>query len=170
VAVVIRTIRGDEAAQFSAFLRETFMKTYAHCSSAENVAKYVEQQYHGTRQSAELADPALHSLVLIVDDEWAGVAQLHIAPVEPGSGAAPGFISRFYFRTQYQGRGLAQLLLAELIRIARVTRIDVLQLSAWKNAPQALRFYAKAGFQSIATADFVVGEAVLEDWLMQLRL
>jgi ribosomal protein S18 acetylase RimI-like enzyme len=164
----IRPLRREEAPRLSAFLRETFMATYAHCSSAANVADFLERQYQPALQSAELADPRLHSRVLIADGDWAGVAQLRV--VEDVDGERRGFVSRFYFRAAYQGRGLAQQMLAHLIEIGRRENISALRLSAWKRAPQALRFYEKAGFRAIATADFVVGDEVLEDWLMELAL
>lgn len=169
--MIIRDIRIDEAAELSAFLREVFMATYADCSSAENVAEFIEQQYSTPRQSAELNDPGLRSLVLILDAQWAGVAQLRIVrPVHGSSESTHGFLSRFYFRASHHGRGLAQQLLAHLIELARADRAEVLQLSAWKKAPQAVRFYEKCGFERVATVDFVIGTEVLEDWLMQLTL
>lgn len=167
----IRDIRIDEAAQLSAFLREIFMATYAHCSSAENVADFINQQYSVPKQSAELADPGLLSLVSIHNGEWAGVAQLRIVlPAHPGDESTRGFVSRFYFRARHHGQGLAQQLLAHLIELARNENAECLQLSAWKRAPQALRFYEKCGFQRIATIDFIIGTDTLEDWLMQLTL
>ncbi len=167
----IRNIRTDEAARLSEFLRKIFLATYAHCSTEQNVAHFLEHQYGVDLQAAELADPTMRSFVLAENETWIGVAQLRISnSATPGHYGAAGYVSRFFLEAPYHGQGLAQKLLEHLIDSARGVGLERLHLSAWKKAPQAIRFYEKAGFQRIATADFVIGSEVLEDWLMQLTL
>lgn len=164
--MTIRTVNPDEAERLGDFLRDVFIVTYGNCSSPENVAQFLEQHYSTTAQSEKLASPSLITFVLSEGEDWAGVGQLRL-PDAPGAAA---FLSSFFFDARFHGRGHAQRLLAHVADSARSAGASVLQLSAWENAPQAIRFYQKCGFARIGSIDFIIGADVLEDWLMQLPL
>jgi ribosomal protein S18 acetylase RimI-like enzyme len=75
-------------------------------------------------------------------------------------------IGRFYVDVDFQGRGIAQAMMAETRRLARAHGGASLWLSVWQEQPQAIRFYEKEGFRIAGTLVFDVGDDPKDDWLM----
>ncbi|MBI4004946.1 GNAT family N-acetyltransferase [Candidatus Roizmanbacteria bacterium] len=57
-----------------------------------------------------------------------------------------GLIKRFYIGQQYRGTGIAQLLLDELEKKAKIQGLTQLILDVSKGNTRAIRFYEKSGF------------------------
>jgi GNAT superfamily N-acetyltransferase len=109
-----------------------------------------------------------------LDGAWMGYAELHeggpTAPTTildvPFTGTAPVEIVRFYVDQAWHGQGVAQALMQACDALARARGGDTLWLQAWQEAPQALRFYRKAGFAVHGTAVFAFGERQDADFVL----
>jgi GNAT superfamily N-acetyltransferase len=164
-----RHANAADAPLLAEFMARNFLATYSHCSTPENVAAAVAEHYGLAAQQRQIADPS--RLNLLCEDERGtllGHAQLHFdASTPPEVAPLPaGEVARFYVDTSAQGRGLAQLMLAESERLARERGCVSLWLSCWQEQPQALRFYEKSGFVRSGTLVFYVGDDPKDDWLM----
>ncbi|HEY0660103.1 MAG TPA: GNAT family N-acetyltransferase [Lysobacter sp.] len=165
-----RTARVEDAQRLSALMRETFIAAYGHCSSPENVAAFLDMVYSTQRQRAEIADGNVVTLIAEIDDvSWAGFAQLRFAVAAPNSVtlACPAELGRIYLSPAYHGQGVAAGLMQRSIGIARARGCDGLWLNVWQEAPQAIRFYGKHGFEVVGRSVFVVGVDPKDDWVMQ---
>jgi GNAT superfamily N-acetyltransferase len=73
------------------------------------------------------------------------VGSVAIAPIEGGAAE----LDVMYVAPAHRARGVGQQLLAAALDLARVTGTSVVRLRAGEPQPEALRFYAAAGFTPI---------------------
>lgn len=170
---IFRAARRDEAARLCGFMRRLFVASYGHAASPEDVALFLDGVYTPAQQAAELANPDIHT-VIVEDggDDWAGFAQLRFATARPAAGTLANSIElgRIYLAPRCHGRGYGTRLLAHLEALTRARGHDGLWLSAWQQAPQALRFYEREGFVRVGTAIFSVGRHETDDWIVEKRI
>jgi ribosomal protein S18 acetylase RimI-like enzyme len=164
-----RTAGADDATALADFMSRNFLAAYGHCSTPENIAAAIDEHYGLPAQHRQIADPSrVNLLAETPDGALAGHAQLHFgddapAPVAPRPAVD---LARFYVDVPFHGRGVAQALMAEAVRVARERGMRAMWLSVWQDQPQAVRFYEKAGFVKAGTLVFVVGDDPKDDWLM----
>lgn len=169
---IIRDVRQDEAARLAQLMRDLFVAAYPHCSTPRNIAAFLDAAYGQAQQCAELDDASIDTVVVECGTEWLGFAQLRFGKPAPAGvtldhGAELG---RIYLDPRAQGRGLGRALLRELERRTLARGRDGLWLNVWQEAPQALAFYAREGFERCGVTQFVVGDDAKTDWRMFKRL
>lgn len=171
-AIVFRTPTSAEAARLTALMRELFVDHYSHSTTPENVAAFLDGVYTEAKQRAELADPHIDTFAVERGDDWIGFAQLRYAtsPPSPVPGARPCELGRIYLSRAAQGAGVGRRLVARLEQAALARGRDALWLSVWQEAPWAIGFYRRMGFEIVGTAVFTVGGEDTPDWLMAKRL
>lgn len=153
-------------------MRRTFVAANGHCSTPENVARFLDTVYQPRIQASEIADPAILTLILECDGRWAGFAQLRWATPAPDAVATrpAAELGRIYLDPAFHGRGLAAALMARLFDEARAHGARALWLHVWQEAPQAIRFYGKHGFRIVGTSLFAIGDDPKDDWVMAREL
>ena len=157
-----------DAARLGEFMTRNFLDAYGHCSTPGNVQAAVQDYYGLEAQQRQIADPTRWNLLMTVEGEWAGHAQVR-QPSGLGESAPDESVlelCRFYVDTAWHGRGLAQAMMAKVKDEARRRGARSIQLSVWQEQPQAIRFYEKEGFRIAGTLVFVVGDDPKDDWLM----
>jgi GNAT superfamily N-acetyltransferase len=157
-----------DAAALGEFMAHNFLAAYGHCSTPENVQFAVQQHYGEPAQLRQILDEHRYNLIALDGEQWVGHAQLHIGSEVPSEAVAlPAVeLGRFYVDTSFHGTGIAQAMMAEVKREARSRGAASLWLSAWQEAPQAIRFYQKSDFRIAGELIFLVGDDPKNDWLM----
>lgn len=165
----IRRAVAADAERLAHNMSEWFLAAYAHASSAENTAAFVAANFAAAKQATEIADPQIVTLVAETDGEMVGYAQVRFATPPPTciTGPDPAEVGRFYFAPAHHGRGGAAQLMRAVRAVARERGRRWLWLLVWQEAPQAIRFYAKQGFEIAGTAVFLVGDDRKADWVMR---
>jgi diamine N-acetyltransferase len=164
-----RTAEPADAERLTAFMRRTFRETYSTehfgvCRPAD-VEAYVAEHFTAERQRAELADPALRTIVAESDDALAGFGQVRANAAIPAvSGPRPVEVARFYVDRPWHGRGVAASLMRECI--AAAGDADPLWLGVFEHNVRARAFYAKCGFVPVGRATFRMGDDVQDDWIL----
>lgn len=158
---------GDTEA-LAAFMTRNFLAAYGHCSTPDNVAAAVATHYGEAAQRRQLSDPTRLNLLAEIGEVLVGHAQLHVDGDTPAAvSPLPTIeIARFYVDVDQHGRGIAQAMMAEVLRLAAARGAASLWLSVWQQQPQAIRFYEKEGFRIAGTLVFHVGADAKDDWLM----
>jgi GNAT superfamily N-acetyltransferase len=161
-----------DAAALGEFMARNFLAAYGHCSTPENVQAAVQEHYGEPAQLRQILDSHRYNLIALDGEQWVGHAQLHVGAEAPSKTlSVPALeLSRFYVDTAFHGRGVAQAMMAEIKREARSRGAASLWLSAWQEAPQAIRFYEKSGFRIAGELIFMVGDDPKNDWLMACEL
>lgn len=76
-------------------------------------------------------------------------------------------ISRFYLRSEWYGRGVAQELMAACRAELVKRKAQTLWLMVWSQNRRAQRFYQKCGFRQVGFASFRFANRIIEDdWVM----
>lgn len=171
---ICRVVAG-EGGRLAALAAELFRDAYGPTHPEPTLGEYLQHSFAPHEVERRLADPRRTVLVVeTADGEWCGYAELCVgAPTDEGvrlarplPGRAALEIVRFYVAPGQQGRGVAQTLMQACEDVAVASGRDVLWLQAWQRAAQALRFYAKVGFEPCGTAIFRFGERLDDDYLL----
>ena len=166
-----RVVERHEAERLTDLMRRLFVASYGHSSTPENVQAFLDGVYTPEKQRAEIDNPHIYSCVLEDGDAWAGFTQIRFAASKPdavplANGAELG---RIYLDPAYQGRALGGRLLGHVEAVARERGRDGFWASVWQQAPQAIAFYRKNGFEIVGTTTFFVGAEGTPDWIMAKR-
>lgn len=145
------------------FARDSFIDTFAADNRPEDMQLYLAEAYGEPVQLAEIVDEELVTVLAGDGGNIAAYAQMHLTTEAVQ-------IKRFYVDKKYQGRGLAQSLMAEVEAIARAHGTRRLWLGVWERNYRAIAFYAKRGFRDVGSMEFVLGtdlqfDRIMEKWL-----
>jgi len=79
-------------------------------------------------------------------------------------------IERIYLLSPYQGIGFGQLMFNKILELAQKMNKTHLWLGVWEKNDGAIRFYERNGFKKFAKHDFMLGQDLQTDFLMELIL
>lgn len=168
---MLRFANREDAAALAAFSEHVFRETFGPHNSAEDMDSYCRTAFSVEQQLAELADRDRQIVLAVVRGEIAGFVQLR-ATQAPAcvTGPAPLEIKRLYVDAPWHGAGIAKALMLHAIELARQGGAQTLYLSVWRHNHRAIAFYAKHGFETVGSAEFVLGNDVQIDPIMALSL
>jgi ribosomal protein S18 acetylase RimI-like enzyme len=164
VSMVIRPGVTTDATALAELATQTFRDTFAADNRPEDIALHIAHAYGTSQQRSELVDPDIATLLVEVDGQMAGYAQLRsgVAPTCV-TGEAPIELWRFYIAKAWHGQGVAQTLMqcvgTEAYRRGRRT----LWLGVWERNERAKAFYRKNGFTDVGSHAFILGTDVQTD-------
>jgi ribosomal protein S18 acetylase RimI-like enzyme len=165
---IIRAADASDADALSALAERTFRDAFSALNTAENMDLHCAVAYTPARQAAEIADPAIVTLVAESRHELVAFAQLHLrAATPPCVSASPAIeLHRIYVDASFHGKGLAGDLLAAVFDRAKQEGAAAVWLGVWEHNPRAIRFYQRSGFVEAGEHVFVVGTDPQRDLLM----
>jgi len=169
VTIGYRDAGASDAAMLAALGRATFVETFGHLYTTENLAAFLEN-HSEERWRAELADPRFRVRLAEEDGRAAGYAKLGppSLPFETKRNATE--LRQFYVLEPWHGRGVAGELMRWVLGEARTLGAEELYLSVFVDNHRARRFYARYGFEQVGTYDFMVGTHADLDLVMRLAL
>ena len=167
--IVYRNATAADAALMSRLGSETFIETFGHLYTPENLAAFLKN-HRVENWLAELTDP--HFTVRLAEQDGEAVAFAKIGPPGlPFAVTAPtAELRQFYVRGPWQGTGVARVLMDWVIGESRRRGAEELFLSVFTDNVRAQRFYARYGFEPVGTYAFMVGSHADEDIIMRARL
>ena len=163
---VRRGIEAD-AADLAELACRTFRETFAGDNRPEDLALYLVQAYGTAQQRAELANPEITTLLVEVDGQLVAYAQLRSGHVPQSVvGDSPLELWRFYVDRPWQGRGIAQVLMARVQSEAHQRGGRTLWLGVWERNERGKAFYRKVGFADVGSHVFMVGTDAQTDRIL----
>jgi ribosomal protein S18 acetylase RimI-like enzyme len=157
----------NEAELIAIISRETFFDTYAAENTAENMAKFMTQQFGKAMLKAEVGAEGNHFFLAYNEGEVAGYLKLKEAIHPQLAGERAIEISRIYVCKPFIGKSVGKALLHTAIEFAKDHANDWIWLIAWKENKRALEFYQKYGFEIFAESTFVLGDDLQSDWVLK---
>lgn len=148
---------------------ETFIETFGHLYTPENLAAFLLNHSEANWQS-ELSDPRF--AIRLAE---AGSAAIGFAKIGPPSlpfevKGPTAELRQLYLLGPWQGKGVAPALMAWVLAEARRRGAETLYLSVFIDNIRAQRFYARYGFEAVGRYAFMVGSHADEDIIMRLEL
>jgi GNAT superfamily N-acetyltransferase len=157
VTLSIRRGTPADAAALARFAARTFEETFGPDNDPAHLAEHLATAYGEPQQQRELSDPDCITLLIESGGELAGYAQVRRRAAPPCVAEAPVELARFYLDRPWQGRGLAQRLMAAVGESAVELGGGNIWLGVWERNPRAIAFYVKCGFSDAGSTDFFVG-------------
>ena len=169
MTIAFRDARVDDAAAMAKLGAETFVETFGHLYSRENLEAFlVNHSEENWRR--QLSDRAFTVRLGEADGQAVAYAKLGppSLPFEPRG--KPIELRQIYVLKPWHGQGAAQALMAWAIDEAQRRGADEMYLSVFVDNHRARRFYERYGFERVGRYDFMVGTHVDEDIVMRLGL
>jgi diamine N-acetyltransferase len=169
--VVCRTPEATEAAQVAQLGKDTFVESFGHLYSAENLAMFVAQVYQADVVADELQNPKLRYLIAEDDGRMIGLCKIGFGVTldyDPGDRNVVE-LKQLYLHHAAHGTDIGQTLMDWAIGEAKAADADEMLLSVYSDNPRAQRFYIRNGFTKIADTYFMVGNQRDDEYLF-LRL
>ena len=155
-----------DAALMSRIGAQTFVETFGHLYSTENLAAFLESHSKANWQK-ELTDPELAIRIAEDDGEAAGFAKVG-PPSLPLEVTAPtAELRQLYVLKPWHGIGIAHALMDWVLDEARRRGAEQLILSVFVDNHRARRFYARYGFEEVGHYHFMVGDHADDDIIMR---
>lgn len=169
--VSIRIISSKDLDELQRVSRQTFHETFATVNSAENMAKYLEEELSTAKLSAELANPDSAFYFAEENNEVIGYLKLNFgqAQTELKDGKAVE-IERIYVLAAHQGKQIGQLLYQQALKAANEINAEYVWLGVWEENQKAINFYRKNGFVEFNKHIFYLGDDAQTDIMMKLEL
>jgi diamine N-acetyltransferase len=172
LSVTYRAPRADEAEALGALGYDTFVETFGHLYSPENLALFADQAYSPSVIASEMANPKRR--YLLVEDEGRLVGYCKIGLEQTldydAGDQTIAEMKQIYIYASHQGSGVAQVLTDWAVDEARAAGADALLLSVYHDNPRGQRFYQKNGFEHVADTYFMVGNHRDDEYLYLKKL
>ncbi len=166
----IREAFEEDAGLLSALGAETFISTFGHLYSTDNLEKFLAKSHSQAAYSALLGNPD-YAVWIAHDDAGAGAGYAVAGPCTlpvPGMPPASGELVRLYLLKSAQGSGLGARLLDTALSFLR-DRFEHIYLSVYHENHIAQRLYQRFGFVKIHDYFYMVGDQADPEWIMQLK-
>ncbi|MBX9881444.1 MAG: GNAT family N-acetyltransferase [Sphingomonas sp.] len=167
--MIERLAQPDDAEALSTLGKETFVETFGHLYTPENLAAFLEN-HAPERWAEQLADPAYAIRVAEAEGRPIAYAKLGPPSLPFTPQGHPIELRQLYVLKPWHGCGLAARLMEWTIAEARARGADELYLSVFTDNHRARRFYERYGFEFVRTYAFMVGSHADEDHIMRLAL
>lgn len=165
--ILLRGATPEDAARLSEFARRVFAETFGPANTPEDLALHLAHTYAPELQQRELSNPRFATMLVEVEGQLAGYAQLHeIAPPASVTTPKPIELLRFYVDRLWHGQGIAGRLMEAALQMARTRGAETVWLAVWQKNPRAIAFYTRQGFVTVGTQTFILGTDHQLDWVM----
>ena len=148
--------------------RDTFIETFSEANKAEDMERYLTENFSEEQLARELSNPDSFFYVAEVNGHVVGYLKLNTAHAQTEPQAADALeIERIYVLSNYHGNGVGQALYHHAMSVAQDRKASYVWLGVWEHNHRALRFYEKNGFTAFGTHIFQLGNDQQTDILMQ---
>ena len=148
--------------------RDTFIETFSEANKAEDMDRYLAENFSEDQLARELSNPNSFFYVAEVNGHIVGYLKLNTARAQTEPQAADALeIERIYVLGSYHGGGVGQALYHHAMSVAQDRKASYVWLGVWEHNHRALRFYEKNGFIAFGTHIFQLGNDQQTDILMK---
>jgi len=167
----IRKASRDDAELLSELGTRTFRDAFGADNDPQDLEEYIASAFTPAQIASELADPTVTFLLAYAAEKSVGYAKLKVGKVpECVHGFKPVELVRLYVEKDDIGQGYGAALMAACIEEARHSGYETLWLGVWERNELALDFYRRWDFSKVGSKEFVVGEDVQKDHIMERSL
>lgn len=167
----IRPVQLEDLGLLKQLAEQTFIETFAHDNSPEQLEDFFHQAYSEPVLKAELENPETKIDFLIYHDQVVGFLKLNWGQAQTEQILDRAFeIQRLYILKEYQGKGLGRFLMDYAMKMAQESGNNWVWLGVWEHNHKAQALYKAYGFERFGQHDFPVGDKIDTDWLLRKAL
>lgn len=162
---ISNSVEDIEALQ--AIAKQTFTETFGSQNTAEDLAKFLSEEYAFDKLKAEVENPESFYYFCYFEDELAGYLKLNVgaAQTEPDYPEALE-IQRIYVLQKYQGKRIGLAMMQQALAVAEELKKLQVWLGVWEKNLKAQAFYQKSGFKKVGSHDFILGNDKQTDYIL----
>ncbi len=167
----LREATPADADRLSLLGRSTFLESYAHVLTGEDILLHSQHQHAPAIYTAWLTHPEA-ACCLAETSTGAPVGYAVLCPPDLPVLPEPRDLElkRIYMLHRFQGHGCGGALLRWAMDRARQLRAPRLLLGVYGQNHAAISFYHRHGFEIIGTRQFLVGTTLHDDFVLSVRL
>lgn len=151
--------------------RQTFFETFRDTNTAENLEKYLDENFNTGQLTKELNNPGTGFFLAIINNIVVGYLKVNTGDAQTEFKNHDELeIERIYVIKAFWGKSAGQSLLDYALSIAFQMDKKIIWLGVWEKNFRAIRFYEKNGFVVFGKHPFKVGEDLQTDILMRRSL
>jgi ribosomal protein S18 acetylase RimI-like enzyme len=151
--------------------KQTFVETFSAVNTAENMAKYLEENLSLGQLLSELNNSNAAFYFAVNNNDVIGYLKLNtgVAQTELKDNQSLE-IERIYVLKEFHGKNIGQLLYEKAIQEAKKIHATYIWLGVWEENQRAINFYKKNGFVEFDKHIFILGDDEQTDIMMKLEL
>lgn len=149
----------EDIKTLQAIAKQTFTETFGSQNTAEDLAKFLNEEYDFDKLKAEVENPESFYYFYYFEDELAGYLKLNVGAAQTESDYPEALeIQRIYVLQKYQGKRIGLAMMQQALAIAEELKNPQVWLGVWENNFKAQAFYQKSGFKKVGSHDFILGD------------
>ena len=166
--IAFRRATIEDTSTIVQFGADTFKSAFAAYQKPEDMESYLATNFNDENIRSQISDASTYFLLGYEGKNVIGYAMLRkgVHP-ECVTGPNPIELVRFYVSPNVIGRGYGSELMRHSLGEAQKMGHKTIWLSTWQKNDRANRFYEKWGFEIVGNAIYVIGEDVVDDFIMQ---
>jgi ribosomal protein S18 acetylase RimI-like enzyme len=146
----------------------TFTESFAGFNTAEDMSEYMYHAFHPDRVLSDLSNRDIRIRLAFYEGNVIGYTKTNRGACQSEPLDADHLeLERIYVTSEAQGKGVGQMLLDDVVLLARESGFKTLWLGVWERNRGAIRFYERNGFNAFGSHDFMLGKDRQTDILMR---
>lgn len=161
----------EDIKKLQTIAKQTFTETFGSQNTAEDLAKFLNEEYDFNKLKSEVADPESFYYFCYFNDELAGYLKLNIGSAQTESDYPEALeIQRIYVLQKYQGQKIGLSMMQHAVAVAKKIKKSQVWLGVWEKNLKAQAFYRKSGFEKVGSHDFILGDDIQTDYILVKEL
>ncbi|WHS06988.1 GNAT family N-acetyltransferase [Ligilactobacillus salivarius] len=157
----------EDIKALQAIAKQTFTETFGSQNTAEDLAKFLSEEYDFDKLKAEVENPESFYYFYYFEDELAGYLKLNVDAAQTESEYPEALeIQRIYVLQKYQGKRIGLAMMQQALAVAKKLKKPQVWLGVWENNLKAQAFYQKSGFKKVGSHDFILGDDKQTDYIL----
>ena len=149
----------------------TFIDTYAHLNTPENVEKHLAHAFNDHQLTDEINHPYIVFYLFYQNGHLCGYLKLCWNDAQSEKMDIEYIeIERIYVLKAFHRQGIGRKMVEYTRDVAIALNKSKIWLGVWKKNPEAVIFYKKVGFKIFGEHTFTVGDDEQSDWMMEMHV
>ncbi|MDX1768888.1 MAG: GNAT family N-acetyltransferase [Arenibacter troitsensis] len=151
--------------------RRTFIEAFEKDNKPEDFKIYLDSAFREETLYKELQDINSAYYFIYMESSLVGYIKLNENEAQSDINDINSIeLERIYVLAEFQGHGIGEWVLRQVISIAKVKNRSYVWLGVWEHNPKAIKFYQRLGFYKFGTHPYFIGNDEQTDWLMRLDI
>lgn len=151
--------------------KRTFIDAFEKDNKPEDFKEYLDSAFGEERLLKELQDINSAYYFIYMESNLVGYIKLNENQSQSDIKDSNAMeLERIYVLSDYQGQGIGEWILGQVISMAKAKNRSYVWLGVWEHNPKAIKFYQRLGFYKFGSHPYFIGNDEQTDWLLRLDI